>query len=122
MAGSVWGQHLATLPGPSGDAIRDGMPNQGVHRVVIWGVQRQVCGFVVTHQETLAFEKTAHAVGDGVGQLAQLGAGGCLDPAKPRAGRAIDKVRGQHPIDDAQDLAHDLGPAGEQEAQGKRKA
>jgi len=34
----------------------------------------------------------------------------------------VDQVRGQHPIDDAQDFAHDLGPAGEQEAQGKRTA
>jgi len=42
------GQHLAALPGPGSDAIGDGMPNQGVHRVVIWGVQRvNVVGVLV---------------------------------------------------------------------------
>jgi hypothetical protein len=46
------------------------MPDQGVHRVVIIrGIQGQLCGFIVTHQQTLALEKTAHAMGDGVGQL-----------------------------------------------------
>ena len=33
----------------------------------------------------------------------------------------VDQMRGQHSIDDAQDLAHDLRAAGEQEAQGKWK-
>ncbi len=45
------------------------MPDQGIHRIFIFGVHRQVRGLVVTHQETLVFEKAAHAAGDGVGEL-----------------------------------------------------
>lgn len=54
-------QYLATLAGSGGDAVGDGMPDQGIHGIVPFSAHVQIRGLVIAHQQALAFEKAAHA-------------------------------------------------------------
>ena len=60
------------------------MPDQGRHGIVTFSVHAQIGGLSITHQQPLALEETAHAVGDDVCQLREFGMGRRLNPAKPR--------------------------------------
>jgi len=68
--------------GADGDAVRDRMPIQLLHRIIFGGFQRQIAVLVIAFQETAAFEEFRHTLADPMGQQPQLVRRWCLDAVK----------------------------------------
>ncbi len=68
------------------------MPDQGRHGIVTFSVHAQIGGLSITHQQPLALEETAHAVGDGMGQLREFGMGRRLSNIKCIVVQTFDNI------------------------------
>ena len=65
------------------DAVGDGMPQQGIHRIFVHCIRGQIAILRIPLQESLPFEETAHAVRDPMGQFCEFGTARRSDPTKP---------------------------------------
>ncbi|VAW80484.1 hypothetical protein MNBD_GAMMA13-911 [hydrothermal vent metagenome] len=89
------GEHLAPCLRPDGNAVGDRMPQELTHRVVVHRIPSQIAVFGIPLQQALALQKAANALGDGVRQPGEFGAGQRLDPTEPGCSIRLTDI---HPI------------------------
>ena len=75
-------KYLAPLMWSHGDAVGDGMPQQGIHPIFDHCIRGQIDILRIPPQESLPFEESAHVVRDPMGQFGEFGTARRSDPTK----------------------------------------
>jgi hypothetical protein len=85
---------------PHRDAVGDRVREQGLHRLRVEGELGKARAFGIALEQTLAFQKTAHAAGDVLRERAELGARGRLHPAERERALGALGALDVHPVEE----------------------